>query len=294
MLEITSPSPASSALVEHIAAQSGSLPFARRLRPYFVSLAARLFRSAAAEGAFVHLAAAAEIAGLRILRRAEPAGVEAIAAADAEILGMQHHPLLGLVEAVDRADRYARRVRAMHAGDRDRALAGLAVVERDHATAVHPHGTLCSFLQAVTQALHSMQRSASQRNFMVSPSRFLDAAERGLGLLHLRLAVAPRRSSSWPASCLSRGRPTWSEHRSRGKAADALRFPIAGGGESRLTRRDRVYARRWGDHHRWERNQPEHVSAPDKHLIRVLTHRQPTTRKQKRPSIWPTTEIYDA
>src|SRR5450759_1210299 len=35
-----------------------------------------------------------------------------------------------------------------------------------------PHGTSCSFLQAVTQALHSMQRSASQRNFiraMLSP-----------------------------------------------------------------------------------------------------------------------------
>src|SRR5574339_962406 len=29
-----------------------------------------------------------------------------------------------------------------------------------------PHGTSCSFLQAVTQALHSMQRSASHRNFM--------------------------------------------------------------------------------------------------------------------------------
>src|SRR6266436_2631418 len=29
-----------------------------------------------------------------------------------------------------------------------------------------PHGTSFSFLQAVTQALHSMQRSASQRNFI--------------------------------------------------------------------------------------------------------------------------------
>src|SRR5689334_17205085 len=28
-----------------------------------------------------------------------------------------------------------------------------------------PHGTSCSFLQAVTHALHSMQRSASHRNF---------------------------------------------------------------------------------------------------------------------------------
>lgn len=29
-----------------------------------------------------------------------------------------------------------------------------------------PHGTSCSFLQAVAQALHSMQRSLSQMNFM--------------------------------------------------------------------------------------------------------------------------------
>src|SRR6266498_5326829 len=29
-----------------------------------------------------------------------------------------------------------------------------------------PHGTSFSFLHAVTQALHSMQRSASQRNFI--------------------------------------------------------------------------------------------------------------------------------
>jgi hypothetical protein len=29
-----------------------------------------------------------------------------------------------------------------------------------------PHGTSCSFLQAVTQPLHSMQRSASQINFI--------------------------------------------------------------------------------------------------------------------------------
>src|SRR5215510_13169430 len=53
-----------------------------------------------------------------------------------------------------------------------------------------PHGTSCSFLQAVTQALHSMQRSASQRNFiraMVAPSlRRPDLAKRGLWLLHAR------------------------------------------------------------------------------------------------------------
>src|SRR3977135_2997895 len=51
-----------------------------------------------------------------------------------------------------------------------------------------PHGTSFSFLQAVTQALHSMQRSASQRNFMRAMARtFLpppDLAERNFQVLH--------------------------------------------------------------------------------------------------------------
>src|SRR5712691_903180 len=47
-------------------------------------------RAAGAEGALVHLAARAEVADLRILRRAERTGVEAVAAADADVLGMQH------------------------------------------------------------------------------------------------------------------------------------------------------------------------------------------------------------
>src|SRR3954471_25058963 len=55
-----------------------------------------------------------------------------------------------------------------------------------------PQGTSCSFLQAVTQALHSMQRSLSQRNFipamMVSfaplRSSRLDPAEGHFGFLH--------------------------------------------------------------------------------------------------------------
>src|SRR3954465_3302702 len=51
-----------------------------------------------------------------------------------------------------------------------------------------PQGTSFSFLQAVTQALPSMQRSASQRNFIlamiVAPSSRSDLAEGGLGFLH--------------------------------------------------------------------------------------------------------------
>src|SRR4029077_19879807 len=50
-----------------------------------------------------------------------------------------------------------------------------------------PHGTSCSFLQAVTQALHSMQRSASQRNFIRAIwflLRRCDLAKGDLRLLH--------------------------------------------------------------------------------------------------------------
>src|ERR1700729_4421927 len=50
-----------------------------------------------------------------------------------------------------------------------------------------PQGTSFSFLQAVTQALHSMQRSASQRNFiraMRFSLRRLNLAKRHFWLLH--------------------------------------------------------------------------------------------------------------
>src|ERR1700693_3680314 len=51
-----------------------------------------------------------------------------------------------------------------------------------------PHGTSFSFLHAVTHALQSMQRSASQRNFMramvCALSRCPDLTKRRLLLLH--------------------------------------------------------------------------------------------------------------
>src|SRR5216684_7145 len=67
---------------------------------------------------------------------AERAGVEAIAAADADVLRMQNDTVGGGVERIDRTHRLARRVGAMHAGHRDRALAGLAVIDRHDAAAV--------------------------------------------------------------------------------------------------------------------------------------------------------------
>src|SRR5262245_7783548 len=80
-------------------------------------------------------------------------------------------------------------VQCMHAIETERSpgLPSLMVTTRRR---LMPQGMSCSFLQAVTQALHSMQRSASQRNFiraMVAPSlRRPDLAECGLRLLHAR------------------------------------------------------------------------------------------------------------
>src|SRR6185369_13156721 len=77
-------------------------------------------------------------------------------------------------------------VQCMHAIDTDRSpgLPSLMVTTRRR---LMPQGTSFSFLQAVTQALQSMQRSASQRNFiraMVCLSGRPDLTERRLGFLH--------------------------------------------------------------------------------------------------------------
>src|SRR4029453_17919987 len=87
-------------------------------------------------GALVHLAARAEVADLGILRRAERAGVETIAAADAQILRMEHNAVVGREDARHRADRRAGSIGAVHTGHGDRALAGLAVIDGDDAPAV--------------------------------------------------------------------------------------------------------------------------------------------------------------
>src|SRR3954468_17729513 len=69
--------------------------------------------------------------------------------------------------------------------ERSPGLPSLSVTTRRR---LMPQGTSCSFLQAVTQALHSMQRSESQRNFIRAivepPLRRPDLAQRGLRFLH--------------------------------------------------------------------------------------------------------------
>src|SRR5262245_47992168 len=79
-------------------------------------------------------------------------------------------------------------VQCMHAIDTERSpgLPSLMVTTRRR---LIPHGTWFSFLQAVTQALHSMQRSASQRNFTRAMAASLcrpDLTQGDLGFLHAR------------------------------------------------------------------------------------------------------------
>ncbi len=95
-----------------------------------------LFRATGAEGALVHLAPIAKGGGLRELGRPERTGKQAVAATDAEILVVQHDTVVGVIEAVGRADRHAGSVGAVHAGDRDGGLPRQAVVEGHHPAAL--------------------------------------------------------------------------------------------------------------------------------------------------------------
>src|ERR1700730_2045310 len=94
--------------------------------------------AACAIGALVHLAARSEVADHGILRCAERAGVEAIAAADAQILGVEDDTLICRENAAHGTHGRTRRVGAVHACHGNRALAGLSVVEGDNAPAVDP------------------------------------------------------------------------------------------------------------------------------------------------------------
>src|SRR6201991_216928 len=69
------------------------------------------------------------------------------------------------IQFTGQTDAQGASVQCMQAIDTERSpgLPSLIVTTRRR---LMPHGTSFSFLQAVTQALHSMQRSASQRNFI--------------------------------------------------------------------------------------------------------------------------------
>src|SRR5580700_6285567 len=93
---------------------------------------------------------------------------------------------VGKMQLTGQTDAQGASVQCMQAMETERSpgLPSLMVTTRRR---LMPHGTSCSFLQAVTQALHSMQRSASQRNFILAMIRSLgrsDLTESDLRLLH--------------------------------------------------------------------------------------------------------------
>src|SRR6202049_1044455 len=83
-------------------------------------------------------------------------------------------------------------VQCMHAMDTERSP-GFPSVMWATRLRLMPQGTSFSFLQAVTQALQSMHRSASQRNFIRAiarpPSRELYLTKGRLGFLHSRRRI---------------------------------------------------------------------------------------------------------
>src|SRR5690625_495796 len=179
----------------HLGAE-GQLAFRQTVAPVLVELCKRAvgLGPSGTEGTLIHLAAAAEVARLRELRGPEGTGIEAIATADAEILGMQHQTLFGLVEAVHGADRHAGRVRAVHAGDRDRTFARLAVIDGYHPAAVDTPGHLVLVLACrdtgvaldatlgITEKLHACHLSSP---LLIPSSSALDLAQGDFRFLHL-------------------------------------------------------------------------------------------------------------
>src|SRR5204862_1165813 len=136
----------------------------------------------------VHLAARPEVADLGILRRAERARVEAVAAADAQILRVQHDGVGRRIEAVHRAHGGAGRVGAVHAGHRDRALAGFAVIDGDDASAVDAPRHLVLVLAGSDAGVAFDAAVGVAEKFHPSHGRFSlrrsDLTEGGLGFLH--------------------------------------------------------------------------------------------------------------
>src|SRR3954447_20448476 len=100
--------------------------------------------------------------------------------------------LVEKMQLTGQTDAQGASVQCMHAIETERSpgLPSLMVTTRRR---LMPHGTSFSFLQAVTQALQSMQRSASQRNFIramsLAPLRGPDLTKRCLRLLHARRRI---------------------------------------------------------------------------------------------------------
>ncbi|CFX17235.1 protein of unknown function [Candidatus Filomicrobium marinum] len=113
--------------------------------------------------------------------RTERARVEAIAAADAQVLVMQNDAFVGLVEAVDGADGHARCIRAVHARDRNRPLTRFAVVDCDDTPTVYaPRHLMLVFTGGDASVALNAAFGVAEKLHTCHGSGPPDLAERGL------------------------------------------------------------------------------------------------------------------
>src|SRR4029077_7800951 len=115
-------------------------------------------------------------------------GVEAIAAADAQVLGVKDDGVNGRIEAIHRADRRAGRVGTMHAGHGDRAFARLAVIDGDDTPAVDAPRHLVLVLAGGAAGVALDATIGVAEEFHTGHGRCSlcrsDLTERGFGFLH--------------------------------------------------------------------------------------------------------------
>src|SRR6202789_3241418 len=105
---------------------------------------------------------------------------------------MQYHPIVRGEDAADRTNGRARRISAMHACHGDRALAGLAVIDRDYAAAIDAPGHFILVLAGrhagiAVDATVSITEEFHTGHALSSGSS--DLTESGLRLLHTRRRV---------------------------------------------------------------------------------------------------------
>src|SRR5690625_2757672 len=149
----------------------------RAIEPEFLGRAVR-FWPPGAIGAFVHDTARTELGLPGVLGSPERACIEAVAAADARLLVMEHHADIRLIDAGGRADSDTGRIGAMHTAYGDGPLlARHAVIDRDNAPPQHAPGNLVLVLadagagHALDAALGVAEEFHPCHMLLLTPSR---------------------------------------------------------------------------------------------------------------------------
>ncbi len=111
--------------------------------PFFLTEV--FLRSTRTKCALIHGTAGTKDLPFRKLWCAKRAGHKTIATADADLFIDQHDTVIPLINGIHRTDRHARRIRTMHAGNGNRPLSRLALIQGHHTSAIDTHGDMIPF-----------------------------------------------------------------------------------------------------------------------------------------------------